>query len=316
MLLPSIFLICGFIMLAAGAELMVSSSSRIAIRLGVSPLIVGLTLVAFGTSAPELAVSIQSTTSGSSALALGNIIGSNIANIGLILGITALISPIRIERQLVKKQIPLMIAASLLMGFLLLDDRLDYSDGLFLTSGLLAFLIYSYRQAGSEFESQELTIHPARAIEAAGQTSVNMLLIVVGITLLVFGSRVFVDNAVTLARLIGISEAVIGLTLVAVGTSIPELVTSLVAAFKHQTDIAIGNIIGSNLFNILGVLGITAIIGTIYGDQFAVADFIIMILFSFILLPFAWTNLSLSRMEGLFLLAGYFVYLVFVGQQI
>lgn len=316
MLLPSIFLICGFIMLAAGAELMVSSSSRIAIRLGVSPLIVGLTLVAFGTSAPELAVSIQSTTSGSSALALGNIIGSNIANIGLILGITALISPIRIERQLVKKQIPLMIAASLLMGFLLLDDRLDYSDGLFLTSGLLAFLIYSYRQAGSEFESQELTIHPARAIEAAGQTSVNMLLIVVGITLLVFGSRVFVDNAVTLARLIGISEAVIGLTLVAVGTSIPELVTSLVAAFRHQTDIAIGNIIGSNLFNILGVLGITAIIGTIYGDQFAVADFIIMILFSFILLPFAWTNLSLSRMEGLFLLAGYFVYLVFVGQQI
>ena len=316
MLLPSIFLICGFIMLAAGAELMVSSSSRIAIRLGVSPLIVGLTLVAFGTSAPELAVSIQSTTSGSSALALGNIIGSNIANIGLILGITALISPIRIERQLVKKQIPLMIAASLLMGFLLLDDRLDYSDGLFLTSGLLAFLIYSYRQAGSEFESQELTIHPARAIEAAGQTSLNMLLIVVGITLLVFGSRVFVDNAVTLARLIGISEAVIGLTLVAVGTSIPELVTSLVAAFRHQTDIAIGNIIGSNLFNILGVLGITAIIGTIYGDQFAVADFIIMILFSFILLPFAWTNLSLSRMEGLFLLAGYFVYLVFVGQQI
>lgn len=316
MLLPSIFLICGFIMLAAGAELMVSSSSRIAIRLGVSPLIVGLTLVAFGTSAPELAVSIQSTTSGSSALALGNIIGSNIANIGLILGITALISPIRIERQLVKKQIPLMIAASLLMGFLLLDDRLDYSDGLFLTSGLLAFLIYSYRQAGSEFESQELTIHPARAIEAAGQTSVNMLLIVVGITLLVFGSRVFVDNAVTLARLIGISEAVIGLTLVAVGTSIPELVTSLVAAFRHQTDIAIGNIIGSNLFNILGVLGITAIIGTIYGDQFAVADFIIMILFSFILLPFAWTNLSLSRMEGLFLLAGYFVYLVFVGQQV
>ncbi|MCH7816939.1 MAG: calcium/sodium antiporter [Proteobacteria bacterium] len=315
-MLPSIFLICGFIMLAAGAELMVSSSSRIAIRLGVSPLIVGLTLVAFGTSAPELAVSIQSTTSGSSALALGNIIGSNIANIGLILGITALISPIRIERQLVKKQIPLMIAASLLMGFLLLDDRLDYSDGLFLTSGLLAFLIYSYRQAGSEFESQELTIHPARAIEAAGQTSVNMLLIVVGITLLVFGSRVFVDNAVTLARLIGISEAVIGLTLVAVGTSIPELVTSLVAAFRHQTDIAIGNIIGSNLFNILGVLGITAIIGTIYGDQFAVADFIIMILFSFILLPFAWTNLSLSRMEGLFLLAGYFVYLVFVGQQI
>ena len=142
-----------------------------------------------------------------------------------------------------------------------------------------------------------------------------MLLIIAGLSLLVFGSRVFVVNVVTLASLLGISEAVIGLTLVAVGTSIPELATSLVAAAKNQADIAIGSVLGSNIFNVLCVLGITAIIGTVNGDQFAVADFTVMILFSLILLPFAWTNFTLSRMEGLFLLSGYVVYLVFVSQQ-
>tara|TARA_B100002003_G_scaffold52179_1_gene47390 strand:+ start:2042 stop:2473 length:432 start_codon:yes stop_codon:yes gene_type:complete len=143
-------------MLGAGAEMMVSGSSRLAIRWGVSPLIVGLTLVAFGTSAPELAVSIESTTSNLSALALGNVIGSNIANIGLVLGIMALIKPIRIERQLVRKQIPLVIISSMLMGVLLLDGQLDQSDGLFLTMGLLGYLIISYRQASAEFDAREL----------------------------------------------------------------------------------------------------------------------------------------------------------------
>jgi cation:H+ antiporter len=148
-----------------------------------------------------------------------------------------------------------------------------------------------------------------------GQTSLNLVLIIAGLFLLVFGSRVFVANAVTLAHIIGITEAVIGLTLVAVGTSIPELATSLVAISRNQADIAIGNVIGSNIFNILCVLGVTALIGTISGDQFAIADFAVMVLFSLILLPLAWTDLTLSRTEGLFLLAGYVVYLVFVSQQ-
>jgi cation:H+ antiporter len=141
------------------------------------------------------------------------------------------------------------------------------------------------------------------------------MLIIAGLVLLVFGSQVFVDNAITLARLIGVSEAVIGLTLIAVGTSIPEMATSVIAATRKQPDIAVGNIIGSNVFNILCVLGITAIISPVLGDQFAVADFAAMIVFSFILLPLAWTDLTLSRTEGLFLLAGYAVYLVFVSQQ-
>ncbi|MDP6415305.1 MAG: calcium/sodium antiporter, partial [Gammaproteobacteria bacterium] len=292
-LVPAFFVICGFIMLGAGAEMMVSGSSRLAIRWGVSPLIVGLTIVAFGTSAPELAVSIESTTSNLSALALGNVIGSNIANIGLVLGILALIKPIRIERQLVRKQIPLVIISSMLMGVLLLDGQLDLSDGLFLTMGLLGYLIISYRQAAVEFNAQELELHPAQHKRHSGRTLFYLVLIIAGLSLLVFSSRIFVVNVITLARLLGISEAVIGLTLVAVGTSIPELATSLVAAAKNQADIAIGNVVGSNIFNVLCVLGITAIIGTVYGDQFAVADFTVMILFSLVLLPFAWTSFTL-----------------------
>ncbi|MDP6537156.1 MAG: calcium/sodium antiporter [Gammaproteobacteria bacterium] len=315
MLVPTFFVLCGFIMLGVGAEMMLSGSSRLAVRWGISPLLVGLTIVAFGTSAPELAVSIESTTSNLSALALGNVIGSNIANIGLVLGIMALIKPIRIERQLVRKQIPLVIISSMLMGVLLLDGQLDRSDGLFLTVGLVGYLIISYLQIGAEYDARELELHPTQNKRQSGQVLFYLLLIIAGLSLLIFGSRIFVINVVTLAGLLGISEAVIGLTLVAVGTSIPELATSLVAVSKNQADMAIGNVVGSNIFNVLCVLGITAIIGTVYGDQFAVADFTVMILFSLILLPFAWTNFTLSRMEGLFLLSGYVVYLVFVSQQ-
>jgi cation:H+ antiporter len=162
MLIPSFLVICGFVMLGAGAEFMVSGSSRMAMRVGISPLIVGLTIVAFGTSAPELAVSLKATTEGFSSLALGNVIGSNIANVGLVLGLTALICPIRIEKDVVKKQIPIVIISSALMGVLLIDGQLDLSDGLFLTMGLLGFLILSYRQADTEFSHEELDLHPSR----------------------------------------------------------------------------------------------------------------------------------------------------------
>ena len=315
MLIPVIFLACGFLLLGAGAELMVTSSSRLAIKLGVTPLVVGLTIVAFGTSAPELAVSIQSTIQGSSALALGNVIGSNIANIGLILAITALIQPVRIEIGLIRKQIPIMIAVSLGLGLMLIDRELDYSDGLLLASGLIAYLVISYKQADSEFDYDDLAIHPERAAKDAGKTSLNLLYSLLGLGLLVFGSNIFVNNAVTLARLFDISEAVIGLTLVAIGTSVPELATSVIAAVRKESDIAVGNVIGSNMFNILAVLGISALVGTIQGDQFALLDFISMILFTAILLPFAWSGLTLSRTEGFFLLSGYLAYLLFVAQQ-
>jgi|AP95_1055475.scaffolds.fasta_scaffold02192_4 cation:H+ antiporter len=311
MLTPIIFLSFGFILLVAGAETLVRGSANIALRAGISPLIVGLTIVALGTSAPELAVSVRSITSDLSGLALGNVIGSNIANIGLILGITALINPLRITRQLLRNQIPQMIAASLLLWILLLDNSLGFFDGMILTTALLAFLVYNFRQASVETQDQDIPISaPDFSLIARGM-AFDVVLVIVGMALLVYGSIVFVSNAVTIARVMGVSEAVIGLTLVAIGTSIPELATCSIAAFRKQTDIALGNIIGSNLFNILGILGITSLIAPVNGDQISSQDFIFLMLFALILYPMARSGMNINRTEGAFLLSGYLVFLVF-----
>ena len=311
MLTPIIFLSGGFILLVAGAETLVRGSANIALRAGISPLIVGLTIVAFGTSAPEFAVSIRSITSDLSGLALGNVIGSNIANIGLILGITALINPLRITRQLLRNQIPQMIAASLLLWILLLDNALEFFDGIVLTTALLAFLVYNFRQANAETQDQDIPIAaPDFSLIARGM-AFDVVLVIVGMVLLVYGSNIFVSNAITIARAVGVSEAVIGLTLVAIGTSMPELATCSIAAFRKQTDIALGNIIGSNLFNILGILGITSLIAPINGDQISSQDFIFLMLFALILYPMARSGMNINRTEGAFLLSGYLVFLVF-----
>ncbi|MFN3163312.1 MAG: calcium/sodium antiporter [Pseudohongiellaceae bacterium] len=314
-MLTSIGLILiGFLLLGAGAELLVGGASRLALRLGVTPLAVGLTIVAFGTSAPELAVSVESTLNNLSALALGNVIGSNIANIGLILGITAMIQPIHVERSLVRQQIPIVIACSVLLGLLLLDE-VNRMDGFLLIIGLCAYLYLSYRQSRGEFNDGEtLDLPPAITPQQPGSTLVNVAFVVIGLGLLVFGSQLFVNNAVVLARFLGISEAIIGLTLVAVGTSIPELATSVLAAFRRQSDIAIGNVVGSNTFNILCVLGVTAVVGSISGEQFSLVDFGTMLVFALVLLPIARTGFTLSRAEGALLLAGYLGYVAVIAR--
>lgn len=313
MLLTLVFILAGFLILGVGAELMVNGSSRLALRLGISPLMVGLTVVAFGTSAPELAVSIESTLSGLSAIALGNVVGSNIANIGLILGVTALIHPIRIERDLIRHQIPVVIACSVLMGLLLLDGEIGRLDGVILCTGLLVYLVRSFSEARSAVAPEELELPPIVAPRSAGGLPLNFVLVVLGLALLVFGSQIFVNNAVELARFLGISEAVIGLSLVAVGTSIPELATSATAALRKQSDLAVGNVVGSNIFNILCVLGITALLGSISGCQFEGLDFAIMLAFALLLLPFAGSGLVLSRLEGTLLLAAYCGYVAFIS---
>jgi cation:H+ antiporter len=315
-MLTSIGLILiGFLLLGAGAELLVGGASRLALRLGVTPLAVGLTIVAFGTSAPELAVSVESTLNNLSALALGNVIGSNIANIGLILGITAMIQPIHVERSLVRQQIPIVIACSVLLGLLLLDGEVNRMDGFLLIIGLCAYLYLSYRQSRGEFNDGEtLDLPPAITPQQPGSTLVNVAFVVIGLGLLVFGSQLFVNNAVVLARFLGISEAIIGLTLVAVGTSIPELATSILAAFRRQSDIAIGNVVGSNTFNILCVLGVTAVVGSISGEQFSLVDFGTMLVFALVLLPIARTGFTLSRAEGALLLAGYLGYVAVIAR--
>lgn len=312
MLYSLLFLILGFVILGLGAELLVRGSSSLALKLGIKPLLIGLTVVAFGTSAPELAVSIESALGGRSAIALGNVIGSNIANIGLILGIMALLTPVTIDVQLVRKQIPLMIGSSVFIWLLLFDQQLTLIDGVFLSAGLLGFLLFSYRQARTDEAACELIEASLIITPPRRPVMFYLALLAVGLLLLIYGSGVFVDSAVEVARLLGISEAVIGLTIIAIGTSVPELATSLVAAYKKEPGLAVGNVVGSNLFNILGILGITALFSDISGNDFKLIDFGVMLAYAVILLPFAWTNLSISRTEGSVLLAGYLAYLSYL----
>jgi cation:H+ antiporter len=312
MLLAITLLCVGFVVLGLGAELMVRGSSTIALKLGLSPLVIGLTVVAFGTSAPELAVSVQSALEGRSPLALGNVIGSNIANIGLILGVLAIIRPINIEQQLVKKQIPILIASSILMWILLLDEEIGLIEGVFLCLGLIGFLLFSYFSAQrDEAECKIIESNPIIG-KPRKPTVFYVALLISGLLMLVYGSTLFVENAVELARLLGVSEVIIGLSIVAIGTSVPELATSIVAAIKGETGLAVGNLVGSNLFNIMGVLGVTAIIDTINASEFNIIDIGVMLTYAIILLPFAWTNLQISRSEGIALLAGYVAYLYYI----
>lgn len=315
MLTTIVLILIGFVILAVGAELMVNGSSKLALHLGIKPLVVGLTIVAFGTSSPELAVSIDSTLSGLSALALGNVVGSNIANIGLILGITAIIHPIQIEMELVRRQIPIVIGCSFLLGLLFLDGELGLIEGLGLVAGLIVFIVYSYRQGSQEQASDDPQLLPIVAPKQRGRTFINVLFILVGLGSLVYGSHLFVTNTVELARLLGLSEAIIGLTLVAVGTSIPELATSVSAAVRKQADIAIGNVVGSNTFNILAVMGISSLFGTISGAQFSLVDFSVMMLFALLLLPLARTGWCIRRLEGCLLLIAYGLYIAYLMIQ-
>ena len=298
----------GFIILTLGAEALVRGASSIALRLGITPLIIGLTIVAFGTSAPELAVSVKSALAGNSGIALGNVIGSNIANIGLILAITALIRPIQVQSQVVKRDIPLMILASMLFWGLLLDGELSLIDGVVLLSLLIGYLAFSYISSKNSNQEEEIEAGPNNPLLSA-------LFIVVGISMLVGGGILFVNGAVDLAKTFGVSEVIIGLTIVAIGTSMPELVTSVIAALKGQSDIAIGNIVGSNLFNILGILGITAIVQPVSSLGFQPIDFIVMLAFAVIILPFAWTGLRIGRREGTVLLLGYLGYMGYLVNQ-
>lgn len=307
-MLITLSIIGGFIILTLGAEALVRGASSIALRLGITPLIIGLTIVAFGTSAPELAVSVKSALAGNSGIALGNVIGSNIANIGLILAITALIRPIQVQSQVVKRDIPLMILASMLFWGLLLDGELSLIDGVILLSLLFGYLTFSYISSKNSNDEEEIEAGPNNPL-------LSGLFILVGISMLVGGGILFVNGAVDLAKTFGVSEVIIGLTIVAIGTSMPELVTSVIAALKGQSDIAIGNVVGSNLFNILGILGVTAIVHPVSSLGFQPFDFMVMLALAVVILPFAWTGLRIGRREGSVLLLTYLGYMGYLINQ-
>lgn len=304
----TLYIISGLILLFVGAESLVKGSSSISVRLGVSHLIVGLTIVAFGTSSPELVVSIKAATAGTGDISLGNVIGSNICNIGLILGLSALIRPLNIQLQTIRFDVPFMISASIIFIFFSLGLKLDRIEGILLFIGFIFFIVFniiSINKGKKEF-IRESNNKPVTYYSSLWK---DLLQIGIGLVFLNFGSNFLIKGSVQAADILGISEAFVGLTIIALGTSLPELATSVMASWKGEKDIAVGNIIGSNIFNILCVLGLSSIISPIQGVNIKILDLLFMLGLSVLIFPLMKTDFILKRWEGTLMVGLYFLYL-------
>lgn len=306
--LPLFWTAAGVLLLFLGGEGLIRGSSGLALRLGISPLVVGLTVVAFGTSSPELAVSLRAAWAGQGDIAAGNVVGSNIANIGLILGLAALLKPVRAAARAVRADAPLQAAAGLLLAAVLLDGRVSRGEGLVLLCGIVAYTASAL--AFARREGPEVVREYDQGLPASrGSLWVLGPLAAGGLGLLLLGARFFLAGSVEFARRAGVSEAVIGLTLVAVGTSLPELVTSVLAALRGEPDIALGNVLGSNLFNILGILGAAAAAAPLEVPGIGPGDLLAVAGFGLLVVPVVFTGRSVSRAEGAGLLLLYLAYL-------
>lgn len=310
----------GLALLVVGGDVMVRGAVKIATRLGVSPLVIGLTLVGFGTSTPELVTSVQASFAGSPGIALGNIVGSNIANILLILGVSALVAPIIVSASALKRDGAIMVAVVLLFAAVSPLFDLSRPVGVVFLALLAAYIIYSFRQEqvapatdhGAAFDRGEAASEVDAGLRPGqkGSMGVSIAMALGGLALVVVGGKLLVDGAVTLARGYGISESIIGLTIVAVGTSAPELVTSVVAAARRQSDVAFGNVVGSSIYNILGIGGATALIApTSVPVEIVRFDNVVMLAVSVLMFALAWTGFRIGRREGALLVGGYCVYL-------
>ncbi len=304
-------LVAGFLLLVAGGDSLVRGAVAIARRIGVSPLLIGLTLVGFGTSTPELLTSVQAALAGSPGIAFGNVVGSNTANILLILGIAALISPLRTSPDAFRRDGTVVLLSALACVGVVLFGRLDRPIGVVLVVLLIAYIVYTYRRERVVHDASA-AMHEAEASAAEPAPTrlwVATLFTLGGMALTVLGARFLVDGAIELARAAGISETIVGLTIVAVGTSLPELVTSVMAAVRRQSDVAFGNIVGSNIYNVLGILGVTAIVRPIpVPPEIARLDIWVMLAATVLLLVFSVTGWRVTRTEGGVLLAAYIAY--------
>jgi cation:H+ antiporter len=306
----ALLLLTGLVALYFGAEWLVRGGASFAVRLGLTPLMVGLTVVAYGTSTPELIVSSMAAAQGNGAIAIGNVVGSNIFNICFILGLTALICPMRVQFQLVKWDTPIMIGVAVLFLVFFLDLRIALWEALVFLAGIAAYTIFNVKLARQQASQQVQQEFDEATPKPTGALWKDLLLILGGLGILVLGSRLFVSGSVQLAKQLGMSDAVIGLTIIAAGTSLPELASSLMAAFRKQPDIAIGNVVGSNIYNILAILGVSGVIRhPLDGQGVGLTDTWIMIGVSCLLLVIAWTGFKLKRWEGALLLALYGGYL-------
>jgi len=303
-----LLLLGGLAILSLGAEFLVRGSAALALRLGLTPLVVGLTVVGFGTSSPEMVVSVKGALAGQGDLAVGNVVGSNIFNIAVILGMTVLIKPIKIGLQLIKLDTPIMIGAALLFIALIWDGAISRPEAALFFALLVAYLVFTVRAARKESKNiQEEFSHELP--KADSPVWLNSLYIVLGLAGLIFGGQMFINGSVALARVWGISDVIIALTVLAAGTSMPELATSIIAALRKNPDIAIGNIIGSNIFNTLGILGVSGMLAPIHAPGISHVDLWLMVGISFLLVPLMLTGFTLRRWEGGILLSIYGGYL-------
>jgi len=316
----------GLIGLIIGAELLVRGASKLALSFGISPLVVGLTIVAFGTSAPEMAVSVGAVLDGKTDIAIGNVVGSNIFNVLFILGVSALITPLLVNIQLIRQEVPIMIGASLLLLALGLDGKLSFLDGGILFGLMIAYTVFliiqSRKETKAAHDEYAAEVKPAVPGGWDSKLPVQLLLIVVGLAFLVIGSEWLVNASVTFAKALGVSDLVIGLTIVAAGTSMPEVATSITAAIKGERDIAVGNVVGSSTFNILGCLGLSGIVSGDLGLAMPAAilnfDIWVMLAVALACLPVFMTGREIARWEGgVFVLyyAAYVTYLILATQQ-
>ncbi|MEO3986874.1 calcium/sodium antiporter [Plesiomonas shigelloides] len=334
-----LLLAIGLVLLVVGADGLVKGAARLAASIGIPSLVIGLTVVAFGTSAPELAVSIRSALAGQSEMAIANVVGSNIFNVLFILGLAAIITPLAISRQLIRQDVPLMVLASMLVFYMIRDGVLSRLDAGVLVVLLLAYTVFLFVQgkrteaterasganntavpstrgaALSDAASTEQDDEVDALIRGTHPTWQNLLWIVGGLACLVAGANLLVNSAVNIARAFAVSEAVIGLTIVAVGTSLPEVMTSIVASIKGQRDIAVGNVVGSNIFNLLAVLGVSGVLssnGLAGNEQLVQQDFPVMLAVALLCVPLFFTGAILSRIEGALFFILYLAYTLFL----
>jgi cation:H+ antiporter len=292
----------GLVCLVLGAEWFVRGAAALAVAFGVSPLVIGLTVVAYGTSMPELVVSALAALDGRSAIALGNVVGSNIANIGLILGVTAMLAPPQVDGSLVRREVPVLVGTAIGLPLLLLDGTIGRPEALLLLVGAIGFTVLSMKAARED----GLASPPGASSRTRGALTRAIGVTVAGLVLLIGGGRWFVQGASAMAALLGVSERVIGLTVVAVGTSLPELAASVVAALRGMSSIAIGNVVGSNIFNILFVLGGAGLVAPVTGEvEVLRLDLFMMMAFTVLAAVLMRGSRRISRLEGTVLLLGY-----------
>lgn len=308
----AILIVGGLVLLFFGADWLVKGAVTMALHLGLSPLIVGLTVVALGTSLPEALVSVQASLDNQGGIALGNVIGSNILNIALILGLSALIQPLKVDSHLVKADVPLLVGASFLLMVLLEDFHISRMEGALLLLGIVFYVcgnIMTVKRTSPEedkIEGMEIPEDPSKNLFR------DIGFLILGLIALAFGSSFLVSGAVDLARIWGLSEALIGLTIVSIGTGTPELATALMAAYRKTADIAIGNAVGSNLFNIMFVVGLAGLVAPMDATGIKSSDLYVMFGLTILLLPTVWTGMVLDRKEGFLFLAVYVAYLYYL----